>query len=100
MVSRSSGVVAHLTLTKATTEFIDADLDPSIDLDVNGKRTPHRIHGKGLMVYWAGCTVYLRRKVGNEWKNIRTLKRTSGQGLLAAGSTLVFVGDGGKVREG
>ena len=51
------------------------------------------------MVYWRNCpTVTLVRYVEGKMVVVRELRNT-GQGMLPAGLTLVFLGNGGQAKE-
>jgi hypothetical protein len=70
----------------------------NIDFE-NATRTPHRIHGRGAMVYWRGCDVTLMKSTGDELEFVRQIERRTGKGKLDAGEALVFMGEGGKVQD-
>jgi len=82
-------------------EFADEDLDESLATEfwVNAQKTPHRVHGKGGMVHWRNCRkVTLVQVIQGQYKEVKAC-RTTGQGLLLKGHTLVFFGPGGEAKE-
>jgi hypothetical protein len=52
------------------------------------------------MVYWRDCDVTLMEFIDGELKFVRKIQRRTGKGRLDAGETLVFMGEGGKVKTG
>jgi hypothetical protein len=83
--------------------FQDEEFDETDETNVhfeNASTTPHRIHGIGAMVYWRDCDVTLMEFIDGELKFVRKIQRRTGKGRLDAGETLVFMGEGGKVKTG
>jgi hypothetical protein len=50
------------------------------------------------MVYWRDCDVTLMEFTEGELKFVKEIQRRKGKGKLDAGETLVFMGEGGKVK--
>jgi len=80
-------------------EFIDEDLDEQDDQETlfrSSSPTPHRIKGKGKVVYWRNCPriALYRGKL-----RLREVSRDTGKGLLPENFTLYFLSDGGQARE-
>jgi hypothetical protein len=80
--------------------FQPEDLNEDIDFD-DAYDTPHRVHGKDKTIYWQHCQVSVLKKLDNgNWTVILNIDKRKGKGVLQTGETLMFIGEGGKVKEG
>jgi len=84
-------------------EFTEQDLDETTDFS-KASNTPHRIYGKGQMIYWKGCKTTLMKVVDDDLEFLREISIRNGKGKLDFGLALVFGtlggGQSGKVKEG
>ncbi|KAF2259158.1 hypothetical protein CC78DRAFT_621300 [Lojkania enalia] len=83
--------------------FTEQDLDEAIDFK-NASNTPHRVYGKGQMVYWKSCKTTLMKIGVDDLEFLRDIKMHDGKGKLDFGLALVFGTLGGNkvgmVKEG
>lgn len=79
--------------------FQAKDLDEEIDFE-DGSDTPHRVHGNDRPIYWQHCKVSVLKLEKGVWTVIKNLDKCEGKGILYKGETLMFIGEGGKVKEG
>jgi len=64
----------------------------------NAERSPTTIEGSGQMVYWRDCFIRVY-KAGNTEKPTATYDTCNGQGTVQKGTSLLFLGKNGKVKE-